>query len=101
MPDECPYCGSTETEYLGFEDSGGTYADSIAETCRCLDCGAAFPIAEFRMTGVWITTEQGHTGHALVDPDVSPETLEAMGALIDAAHRAIEDGTLKRDEEDQ
>lgn len=35
------------------------------------------------------------TVHLNADPDLSPETLHALGGLVEAAVKAIEDGTLK------
>jgi len=49
---------------------------------------------EPRRTGFWYTTHAGNSAHIQGDPHMSQETLDALEALIDAAHRAIADGTL-------
>lgn len=38
----CPYCGSDELEYLGIEDGGGDYGDSLTDEWKCYGCGSYF-----------------------------------------------------------
>lgn len=39
---ECPYCGSQDVEYLGYDDGGGDYGDMITPVFRCYSCDQAF-----------------------------------------------------------
>ena len=49
--------------------------------------------------GFWLHTEYG-TAHVLGDPNMSQETIDALQELIRCARRAIEDGTLKGDDDE-
>ena len=35
---QCPACGSEEIDYVGIDDGGGDYGDSVCDTWRCCDC---------------------------------------------------------------
>lgn len=76
----CPRCG-------GY--GNGSYQGQL----WCESCGASFGAA----VGFSVQTAAGNTAHVLADPDMDPETAAALEQLIDAAHQAIEDGTLKPD----
>lgn len=39
---DCRYCGSDEVDYLGVDDGGGDYGDSVCDQYECLECGAMF-----------------------------------------------------------
>jgi len=43
----CPYCDSEEIEYLGLEDGGGDFGDSVTETYKCLECNAHLERSDF------------------------------------------------------
>ena len=47
--------------------------------------------------GFYTQTAAGNVAHVLGDPDMDPTMAAALEQLIDAAHTAIEDGTLKLD----
>lgn len=55
---------------------------------------------EFQTEGYWVKTEAGNEAHVLVSPDMSPEGWEALKWLIDAAAKAIDEGTIKDEAND-
>lgn len=38
----CKYCGSENVDYLGVDDGGGDYGDSVCDEYHCLDCDNYF-----------------------------------------------------------
>jgi len=38
----CPYCGSGDVDYDGYDDGGGDYGDSVCEQFSCIECGQDF-----------------------------------------------------------
>jgi hypothetical protein len=38
----CPYCGNDDARFLGFDDGGGDYGDSICEYYFCDHCQQEF-----------------------------------------------------------
>lgn len=38
----CPYCGSSAIIYVGVEDGGGDYGDSVCDTWFCTACESNF-----------------------------------------------------------
>lgn len=38
----CPYCLSSNTEYMGIDDGGGEYGTSVCDEYECLECGAGW-----------------------------------------------------------
>jgi hypothetical protein len=46
--------------------------------------------------GFYLQTEHG-TAHVLGDPDMSQETLGALGKLIEAAYKAVDNGEIEPD----
>ncbi len=38
----CPYCGLDHLEYIGIDDGGGDYGDSVVDVWHCLDCDIDF-----------------------------------------------------------
>lgn len=43
----CPYCGSTNVEYMGIEDGAGEYGELVVDTYRCRDCAMRFDGYEY------------------------------------------------------
>lgn len=39
---ECPYCGSSEVDYMGVTDGAGAYGDALADLYLCGGCGEFF-----------------------------------------------------------
>jgi hypothetical protein len=39
---DCPYCGSSEVDYVGIDDGGCAYGVSAVDTWHCLDCDIDF-----------------------------------------------------------
>lgn len=38
----CPYCGGTNTVYIGIDDGLGDYGDCIGDVYECTDCDLEF-----------------------------------------------------------
>lgn len=38
----CPYCDSSDIDYVGVEDGGGDYGDSLCDIWLCHGCGHEF-----------------------------------------------------------
>jgi len=45
---ECPYCGG-KLEYVGIEEGGGDYADSLVDLWYCHECDIQLEGAEMRL----------------------------------------------------
>lgn len=43
MP-ECYYCHSENVEFLGADDGGGDYGDSVCDIWHCHDCGQEYEV---------------------------------------------------------
>lgn len=39
---DCKYCGSDVVDYVGIDDGGGDYGESVCDQYECLECGARF-----------------------------------------------------------
>lgn len=51
-----------------------------------------------RRTGFWYRTHKGNVAHIQGDRHMSRKTLAALEAMIDAACKAVEDGTIGKRE---
>jgi hypothetical protein len=117
---KCPECGdSIYTEV--YEDNEVT-TGGFDQMWRCFNCGHHWSVhidmsieeyyaddetadvelpPELREhTGFYIQTESGNVGHILGDPNMSEKTRKAFMELIDLAHRAVENGEIKPEDDD-
>lgn len=80
-----------------FCDNEGTYADDEYIDGEiiywCDDC--LYHTAFGDTKRVEIVLDNGNIGYASVDKDVSPETIEALGRIIDAAYEMLAKREIK------